>query len=403
MVRGFRAMTFPSYKRSWKQEQAYLAEQPLDERLRALGIPAIAIFGEHDRFFHARESAAAFAAVPAVRGGVLPGVGHSPNIERPEEVAQLVRELAAGPRCVMARDLRLVVGAVGLSALGDALAFVPLVLHLEGESGSGPAVAALLIALWGPVALLAPVAGALVDRVETRSLLLGVSLAQAAVVAVLAFVSAPGAVIALAALVGIGFAIAQPAEFALVPVVAGPETRAGGERARRDGALPRLAARAAARRAARGGRRDPRRAAGERRDLRRRGDRRVRPARAARADALPPATSAGGRATASPSCSATECWRWSSRSGSSRSCCSPPPRPPRSSSLRTTSTRASSATAALITAWTVGMGFGATLVARRVPKRLLAVGALVAVAVQGAGMAGGTVHFWCCRWCSPRS
>ncbi|HKP90713.1 MAG TPA: MFS transporter, partial [Thermoleophilaceae bacterium] len=122
-----------------------------------------------------------------------------------------------------ARDLRLVVGSVGLSALGDALAFVPLMLYLEAETGSGLAVAALLIALWGPAAVLAPVAGALVDRFETRGLLLGVSLAQAVVVAVIAFVSAPAAIVALATLVGIGFAIAQPAEFALVPVVAGPD------------------------------------------------------------------------------------------------------------------------------------------------------------------------------------
>jgi MFS family permease len=123
----------------------------------------------------------------------------------------------------MTRDLRLVVGAVGLSSLGDALALVPLTLYVEEETGSGLAVAALLIALWGPVAVLAPVAGALVDRRETRGLLIVASLAQAVVVAVLAFVSAPGAVIALAALVGIGFAVAQPAEFALVPVVAGAD------------------------------------------------------------------------------------------------------------------------------------------------------------------------------------
>ncbi|MDQ3934854.1 MAG: MFS transporter, partial [Actinomycetota bacterium] len=121
------------------------------------------------------------------------------------------------------RDLRLVVGSVGLSALGDALAVVPLMLYLEDETGSGLAVAALLIALWGPAAVLAPVAGALVDRLETRRLLLLVSLGQAVVVAALAFVTAPGAIIALVLLVGIGFAIAQPAEFALVPVVAGPE------------------------------------------------------------------------------------------------------------------------------------------------------------------------------------
>jgi MFS family permease len=119
-------------------------------------------------------------------------------------------------------DARLIVGAVGISALGDFLLWIPLTLHLQQMTGSGVAVAALMICLWAPVVLLAPAAGLLADRVETRRLLICASLAQAAIAASLALAldSVP-AILALAALLGAGIAVAQPAEFALVPTIAG--------------------------------------------------------------------------------------------------------------------------------------------------------------------------------------
>jgi MFS family permease len=120
----------------------------------------------------------------------------------------------------MSRDGRLIVGAVGISAVGDFLLWIPLTLHIHEQTGSGGAVAALMICLWGPIVLLAPAAGLLADRVETRRLLLWASLAQALVAAALAFsLGSTAATLALAALLGAGFAIAQPAEFALVPVI----------------------------------------------------------------------------------------------------------------------------------------------------------------------------------------
>jgi hypothetical protein len=64
------------------------------------------------------------------------------------------------------RDVRLIVGAVGISALGDFLLWVPLTLHLQETTDSGIVVAALFVALWTPVVLLAPVAGLVVDRLE---------------------------------------------------------------------------------------------------------------------------------------------------------------------------------------------------------------------------------------------
>ena len=126
------------------------------------------------------------------------------------------------------RDLRLLSGAVLLSAAGDMLLVVVLALRVHDLTGSGFAVAALFAALMGPVVVLAPLAGRLVDRVETRRLLLGVSLAQAVVAGTLVFADGLGAILVLTALLGAGAAIAGPAEAALVPAVAKDLTRANG-------------------------------------------------------------------------------------------------------------------------------------------------------------------------------
>ncbi len=116
------------------------------------------------------------------------------------------------------------VAAVGASAAGDTLALVPLAGLISEVGGSGFAVAALFAALWAPMVILAPVAGWLVDRFETSRLLLVVSLFQALVSA--GFVLVIGsvvAIIAVAAVVGSGHAIAQAAEFSLAPAIASGE------------------------------------------------------------------------------------------------------------------------------------------------------------------------------------
>jgi MFS family permease len=119
------------------------------------------------------------------------------------------------------RDFRLVAGAVGLSALGDWVAIVALGLHVKDATGSGFAVAALWVCLFGPSVVVAGHAGLLVDRIETTRLLTAVSLLGALVAAVLGIATGTAAVLMLTALLGLVFAILQPAEFALVPPLAG--------------------------------------------------------------------------------------------------------------------------------------------------------------------------------------
>ncbi len=131
----------------------------------------------------------------------------------------------AAPGRVHDRDLRIVAAAICLSALGDGVALIALALRakeLAGQGmGGGVAIAGMFICLWAPVVLLAGHVGLLVDRVETRGLLVAVSAGQALVATALAFVGGQALLYVLAALLGIGIAVAQAAEFALVPVVAG--------------------------------------------------------------------------------------------------------------------------------------------------------------------------------------
>jgi MFS family permease len=124
------------------------------------------------------------------------------------------------------RDLGLLTGAVGLSALGDWLAIVPLALHVQERGGSGIAVAALFIALWSPAAVLAGPAGLLADRLSPARLLTGCSLVAAALCCVLAVTDALAPLLLLTALLGCVNAVAHPAEFALVPLLAGPRALA---------------------------------------------------------------------------------------------------------------------------------------------------------------------------------
>jgi MFS family permease len=119
------------------------------------------------------------------------------------------------------RDFRLAVGAVGLSALGDWVAIVALGLHVKEVADSGVVVAALWVCLFGPSVAVAGLAGLLVDRLEATRVLAGISVLGVLGAAGLALGGGIAPVLALTTLLGVVFAVSQPAEFALVPLLAG--------------------------------------------------------------------------------------------------------------------------------------------------------------------------------------
>src|SRR5215470_14966776 len=119
-------------------------------------------------------------------------------------------------------DVYLTSLARGVSTCGDFLAATALVLTLQGRGSGGFAVAALLIAAAAPPTLLAPWTGRLADRVDSRRLLLVVSLAQAVICAILAYARPAALLIALVALLGCGLAVINPTINALIPEMVGP-------------------------------------------------------------------------------------------------------------------------------------------------------------------------------------
>jgi MFS family permease len=119
----------------------------------------------------------------------------------------------------VARDLRLLAGAVFLSAAGDLMALIVLALEVHERTGSGLAVSALFATTLVPVVALAPLAGLVADRVESVRVIVAASLAQALAAAALAFTGDLAGILALSALLTAGNAFGQPAEFALAPAV----------------------------------------------------------------------------------------------------------------------------------------------------------------------------------------
>ena len=131
--------------------------------------------------------------------------------------------VAMGSDLLRNRDFRRFAGSVGLSALGDWVAIVALGLQVKEATDSGFAVAGLWVCLFGPSVAVAGHAGLLVDRIEATRVLAGISLLSTVVAASLAFTSATAPLLVLTALLGLVFAVSQPAEFALVPPLAGAD------------------------------------------------------------------------------------------------------------------------------------------------------------------------------------
>ena len=122
------------------------------------------------------------------------------------------------------RDFLLVFVSFALSSFGDYLALLALTIRVHDSTGSGWAVSALLLTGLLPLVAFAPLAGLLVDRTETVRVLAVAAVAQAFVAVGLA-VSGEALIptLVLSFLLGIGFAVTQPALFALVPKVAGED------------------------------------------------------------------------------------------------------------------------------------------------------------------------------------
>jgi len=93
-VDQFRDIDFHVFAATSQEVRAYLDERGLPARLAPLGKPLLVIFGEDDRRWRP-SSAAGYRAVPGATIEMLPGVGHSPNLEDPPRTAGLLLAFTA--------------------------------------------------------------------------------------------------------------------------------------------------------------------------------------------------------------------------------------------------------------------------------------------------------------------
>ncbi len=98
-VEDVKRMTFTSYDDSAAEEMDYVEEESLGERMGRIGKPLLVIMGAEEQIVDdprlgLREYE---RTVPGVRTKLIRGAGHSPNVEKPAETANLVLGFAKLP------------------------------------------------------------------------------------------------------------------------------------------------------------------------------------------------------------------------------------------------------------------------------------------------------------------
>lgn len=105
-VEDVKRMTYSAYSGSHDAFEDYTDERSVPERLAELGLPALSIMGAEEQI--ADDPRAALApyrkASPRTRTLLMPGAGHSPNVERPAETAAAVLRFAGLQEAMQERD-----------------------------------------------------------------------------------------------------------------------------------------------------------------------------------------------------------------------------------------------------------------------------------------------------------
>ncbi|MEU2072671.1 alpha/beta hydrolase [Streptomyces sp. NPDC013489] len=97
MVAELRCTTYRTFRTVLRRGTEYLAERSVPERLTALGLPVLAVFGTADPRWEP-SSVHEYDAVPDARVEQLPGVGHLPMLEAPEATGRLLLDFTATDR-----------------------------------------------------------------------------------------------------------------------------------------------------------------------------------------------------------------------------------------------------------------------------------------------------------------
>ena len=93
-VAELKNITYRTFREVLRCNGEYVAERSVPERLAALDVPVLVVFGDADRRWDP-SSAHQYDAVPGARVEFLPGVGHVPMLEAPEATSTLLLGFAA--------------------------------------------------------------------------------------------------------------------------------------------------------------------------------------------------------------------------------------------------------------------------------------------------------------------
>lgn len=95
-VEDLQRMTYNAYDQAASESQAYSEEKGLGERVGETGKPLLVIMGAEEQIIDDPAAALATyrAAVPGAKTKLMPGVGHSPNVEAPTATAALILAFA---------------------------------------------------------------------------------------------------------------------------------------------------------------------------------------------------------------------------------------------------------------------------------------------------------------------
>jgi len=96
IIEDFRALTPVAFGQIDEEARAYVTAASLPERLSAAGVPLLVIFGSEDQCYGSpARVAGTYREVPGAEIRTIAGAGHSPNVERPRETAELILAFAA--------------------------------------------------------------------------------------------------------------------------------------------------------------------------------------------------------------------------------------------------------------------------------------------------------------------
>jgi pimeloyl-ACP methyl ester carboxylesterase len=96
VVNDLEAMTYTSFDSSHAEAGDFIEAAPLTERLTTAAVPLLVIFGSEDQIYDDPAiSLETYDEVPGAITELIDGVGHSPNVEAPEETADLIKDFAA--------------------------------------------------------------------------------------------------------------------------------------------------------------------------------------------------------------------------------------------------------------------------------------------------------------------